>query len=86
MAGFGVFRNYQKASLVALAILSMLAFFVLPPLLQFGGTGASVADTPVVTWNGGELRESGLDRAVTMRRVVNRFLAEATMAAGRDPA
>ncbi len=86
MAGFGVFRNYQKASMVALAILSMLAFFVLPPLLQFGGQSGTQADTPVATWNGGELRESGLDRAVTMKRVVNRFLAEATMAAGRDPA
>jgi hypothetical protein len=86
MAGFGVFRNYQKASMVALAILSMLAFFVLPPLLQFGGRSATLADTPVATWKGGELRESGIDRAVTMKRVVNRFLAESTMAAGRDPA
>ena len=86
MAGFGVFRNYQKASLVALAILSMLAFFVLPPLLQYGGQAASVADTPVARWKGGELREKGLDRAVTMKLVVNRFLAEATMNAGRDPA
>lgn len=86
MAGFGVFRNYQKASLVALAILSMLAFFVLPPLLQYGGQAASVADTPVAKWAGGEIREKGLDRAVTMKLVVNRFLAEAVAAAGRDPA
>lgn len=86
MAGFGVFRTYQKASMVALAILAMLAFFVLPPLLQYGGQSASMADTPVAKWNGGELREQGLDRAVTMKLVLNRFLAEATMAAGRDPA
>jgi hypothetical protein len=86
MAGFGVFRTYQKASMVALAILAMLAFFVLPPLLQYGGQSASLADTPVAKWNGGELREQGLDRAVTMKLVLNRFLAEAAMAAGRDPA
>ena len=86
MAGFGIFRTYQKASMVALAILAMLAFFVLPPLLQYGGQAATVADTPVAKWNGGELREKGLDRAVTMKLVLNRFLAEATMAAGRDPA
>lgn len=86
MAGFGVFRTYQKASMVALAILAMLAFFVLPPLLQFGGQAATVADTPVAKWSGGELREKALDRAVTMKLVLNRFLAEATMAAGRDPA
>ena len=85
MAGFGIFRNYQKASLVALAILSMLAFFVLPPLLQWGGQAARVADTQVVRWKGGELRERSLDRAMTMTAVVNRFLAEATLAAGRDP-
>jgi hypothetical protein len=86
MAGFGVFRSYQKASLVALAILSMLAFFVLPPLLQFGGQSAGIADTPVARWKGGEIRERGIDRAVTMTGVVNRFLGEAVMASGRDPA
>ena len=86
MAGFGVFRTYQKASMVALAILAMLAFFVLPPLLQYGGQAASLADTPVAKWNGGELREKGLDRAVTMKLVLNRFLAESALAAGRDPA
>jgi hypothetical protein len=68
------------------AILAMLAFFVLPPLLQYGGQAATVADSPVAKWSGGELREKGLDRAVTMKLVLNRFLAEATMAAGRDPA
>jgi len=86
MAGFGIFRTYQKASMVALAILAMLAFFVLPPLLQYGGQAATVADTPVVTWNGGELRERGLERAMIMKSACNRFLAEAAMAAGRDPA
>ena len=86
MAGFGIFRTYQKASMVALAILAMLAFFVLPPLLQYGGQAATVADSPVAKWSGGELREKGLDRAVTMKLVLNRFLAEASMAAGRDPA
>lgn len=85
MAGFGIFRNYQKASLVALAILSMLAFFVLPPLLQWGGQSARIADAQVARWNGGEIRERALDRAMTMTAVVNRFLAEATVAAGRDP-
>lgn len=85
MAGFGIFRSYQKASLVALAILSMLAFFVLPPLLQWGGQSARIADAQVARWKGGEIRERALDRAMTMTAVVNRFLAEATVAAGRDP-
>ena len=86
MAGFGIFRTYQKASMVALAILAMLAFFVLPPLLQYGGQAATVADSPVAKWSGGELREKGLDRAVTMKLVLNRFLAEFEQNAwpGRD--
>jgi hypothetical protein len=59
MAGFGIFRTYQKASMVALAILAMLAFFVLPPLLQYGGQAATVADSPVAKWSGGDCGRRG---------------------------
>ena len=48
MAGsFNLFRRYQKTALAALAIMAMLAFFVLPPLLQMGAGGGSAAN-PVV--------------------------------------
>jgi hypothetical protein len=86
MAGsFDIFRKYQRSLLVFVAILAMFAFFVLPPILQmgFGGPGG---DPVAVTWMGGAIREAELDRAVAMRTVVNRFLAETAMAAGRDPA
>jgi hypothetical protein len=85
MAGsFDIFRKYQRSLLVFVAILAMFAFFVLPPILQmgFGGPGG---DPVAVTWKGGAIREAELDRAVAMRTVVNRFLAETAMAAGRDP-
>jgi hypothetical protein len=85
MAGsFDIFRKYQRSLLVFVAILAMLAFFVLPPILQMG-FGTAAGDPVVVAWKGGEMRESDLDRSVAMRTVVNRFLAESAMAAGRDP-
>ena len=86
MAGsFDIFRKYQRSLLVAVAILAMLAFFVLPPFLQMGGdTGGG--DPVAARWSGGEIREGQLERSVAMRSVVNRFLVEAAAAAGRDPA
>jgi hypothetical protein len=85
MAGsFGIFRQYEKAALAALAIMAMLAFFVLPPILQMGPTVGG-SDPLVVSWKGGGLRESGLQRAVVMRKVMNQFLVETMAAAGQDP-
>ncbi len=75
MAGsFNVFRRYQKTALAGLAIMAMLAFFVLPPLLQMGDSVGPAADTVAVSWKGGSLRESGLQRAVLARRALNQFL------------
>ncbi|MCE9629754.1 MAG: hypothetical protein K8S94_03415 [Planctomycetia bacterium] len=85
MAGsFGIFRQYEKVALAGLAIMAMLAFFVLPPILQMGA-GAGGADPLAVSWTGGGLRESGLQRAVIMRKVMNQFLVETMAAAGQDP-
>lgn len=86
MAGsFDIFRQNQRAALAALAILAMLAFFVLPPFLQMSQSIGG-ADPVVVSWQGGDLHESGLMRAVTTRKVMNQFLAAAYAAAGQDPA
>jgi hypothetical protein len=75
MAGsFNVFRRYQKAALAGLAIMAMLAFFVLPPLLQMGDSIGPAADTVAVAWKGGSLRESGLQRELMARRALNQFL------------
>jgi len=85
MAGsFNLFRRYQKAALAGLAIMAMLAFFVLPPLLQLGGGGAQRGDSTVVRWQGGGLRESGLQRAVLTRRALNQFLMALRAAATGD--
>ena len=84
VGSFEIFRKYQRSLLVFVAILAMLAFFVLPPFLQMGGSATS-QDPVAVTWNGGELREGGLERTVAMRSLVNRFLMESAAAGGRDP-
>ena len=70
--------------LVAVAVLAMLAFFVLPPFLQMGA-GSSSNDPVVVEWKGGLVREDQLERAVALRTLVNRFLMQAAATAGRDP-
>ena len=70
--------------LVAVAVLAMLAFFVLPPFLQMGA-GSSSADPIVVSWKGGAVREDQLERAVALRTLANRFLMQAAATAGRDP-
>jgi hypothetical protein len=85
MAGsFDIFRKYQRSLLVAVAILAMLAFFVLPPLLQMGAAGGG-GDPVAASWQGATLRESSLARAVAMRTVLNQFLLDAVAASGRDP-
>jgi hypothetical protein len=85
MAGsFDIFRKYQRSLLVAVAILAMLAFFVLPPILQMGAAGSG-GDPVAASWQGSALRESGLARAVAMRTVLNQFLLDAVAVSGRDP-
>jgi hypothetical protein len=84
MAGsFDIFRKYQRSMLVAVAVLAMLAFFVLPPFLQMGVGGGG--DPVVATWKGGTLRENDIARAVGVRASVNQFLYDAVIASGRDP-
>ncbi|MCX7415673.1 MAG: SurA N-terminal domain-containing protein [Planctomycetia bacterium] len=84
MAGsFELFRKYQRSLLVFVAILAMLAFFVLPPFLQMGSSSGG-GDPLVASWTGGSIREAQIERAVAMRSMVNRFLVETAAAAGRD--
>ena len=85
MAGsFDIFRKYQRSLLAAVAILAMLAFFVLPPFLQMAPDSAGV-DPLVATWRDGGIREGELQRAVAMRSVLNQFLRDSIAASGRDP-
>jgi len=85
VGSFEFFRKYQRSLLVCVAILAMLAFFVLPPFLQMGSSMGG-QDPPAVSWTGGELRENRLERTVAMRSQVNRFLMEAAAVGGQNPA
>jgi len=85
VGSFELFRKYQRSLLVCVAILAMLAFFVLPPFLQVGSS-MGAQDPLAVSWNGGELRENSLERTVAMRSQVNRFLMEAAAVGGQNPA
>ncbi|MFM8708949.1 MAG: hypothetical protein ACKOHK_12955, partial [Planctomycetia bacterium] len=84
VGSFEIFRKYQRGLLVCVAILAMLAFFVLPPFLQMGSS-AGGQDPVAVSWAGGEMREGGLERTVALRSLVNRFLMESLAAGGREP-
>jgi len=85
MAGpFDIFRRNQRALLVAVAILAMLAFFVLPPILQQMNPSGATSNATVVRWSGGQLDEAQIAQAVTTRQLVNRCLALAAVEAGRD--
>lgn len=83
MAGsFDVFRKYQRGMLAAVAILAMLAFFVLPPILQMAPE-SGVSDPLVATWRGGGISRSALERAVAMRSVLNDFQDQVSRRSGR---
>ena len=49
VGSFEIFRKYQRTLLAGVAILAMLAFFVLPPFLQMGSSG-TVQDPVAVSW------------------------------------
>lgn len=84
MAGsFDVFRRNQRVALAALAIMAMIAFFILPPFLQMSD-GFTGRDPLVASWEGGAMHEGDVERAVAMRGVLNRFLAESAAISGRD--
>ncbi len=86
MAGhFNVFRRYQKTALAGLAIMAMLAFFVLPPLLDMDAAGVGSGDAVVVRTSEGDLRESDLARAGRVRRALNQFLMSLQAAATGNP-
>src|SRR5689334_20893331 len=73
---FSVFRQHQRAMLAACAILAMIAFVFLGPLMDyFGGRGGqSVANPVVVSWNQGDVRESQMQYMLGLSAATNQFL------------
>lgn len=80
------FRKHQRWMLVCLAIMAMIAFFVLPPFLQMGaGDGSPRGEAVAATWSGGTVHAGDLQRMLGMNIATNQFLGMAAAAAGRDP-
>lgn len=73
---FSVFRRHQRAMLAACAILAMIAFVFLGPIMDyFGGRGGqSQANPVVVSWNHGDLRESQMLYLMSLANATNQFL------------
>ncbi len=72
-----MFRKHQYLFLVVFGVMLMVAFIVLPPLDDYlrtqRGPGAG-GDSLVVSWNGGRLKESELERLRLMHRMAVSYL------------
>ncbi len=72
-----MFRKHQYIFLVVFGVMLMVAFIVLPPLddylRQQPGPGSG-GDPVVVTWRGGKLKETELERLRLMHRVAVSYL------------
>jgi len=76
---FKVFRKHQKKSIAALGVLCMVAFTILPVVMQmFDEPGGSPSST-VVTTRYGEISEGLLGQLLSQRRFVKSFLFQAML-------
>jgi hypothetical protein len=78
-----MFRQHQRVMLAACAILAMIAFVFLGPLMDyFGGRGGQAGANPVVvSWNHGDLRESQMQYMLGLSAATNQFLEMAYLTA-----
>lgn len=86
---FSVFRRHQRIMLAACAILAMIAFVILGPMMSGGSSGGPSGTNPVVVhWNHGELRESQIQYLMALANATNEFLGYAyqtAQASGAQP-
>lgn len=72
-----LFRKYQYVFLVVLGVILMFTFVIAPPIADYMGQkqmAAGAADEVVVTWVGGEVRETDLIRMHRSHFATLRFL------------
>jgi len=73
---FSIFRKYQATLLAVFGVALMVAFVVLPAVIQLqqspGGRGYT--GDAVVTWTGGEMTEADLSGIMQRRQVLGEFL------------
>ncbi len=83
---FTVFRKHQKVLIATLGLMAMVAFVILPQILQQMGVGGPSADPVVVVSKYGDLKESQLERMRHRRQRLISFLERAVDLAGFDRA
>ncbi|MEX2172777.1 MAG: hypothetical protein WD872_00360, partial [Pirellulaceae bacterium] len=77
-----ILRKYQKSILVVMGVILMVTFTLGTSLDYFlAGSGGPSADEVVVTWKGGKLRQSELDRMRTSHVIAVNFLREVILLA-----
>jgi hypothetical protein len=81
---FAAFRKNQKMMMVILGVLVMVAFLILPPLLEYDWN-ASVDDVEVVRTRYGVLNESDIQKLAQRRSLANQFIYNAMASAGFQP-
>lgn len=74
---FAVFRKRQKAMLVLLGVLLMLAFLVVPIVMQLLDETSTVRNPLVVSTRYGDVFASDLERLRRQRQLANAFLSQA---------
>ncbi|HEV7226405.1 MAG TPA: SurA N-terminal domain-containing protein, partial [Pirellulales bacterium] len=72
---FKHFRKHQKAMLAVIGILTMLAFTILPSVMDQMGGAMSAQDPIVATANGENIRESDMGQMRRARFLANKFVA-----------
>ncbi|MEZ6071212.1 MAG: SurA N-terminal domain-containing protein [Pirellulales bacterium] len=83
---FSIFRKNQKLMLVILGVMCMLAFVVLPSLMQIMRSGGGGGSQVVVTSKFGSINEAELLGMRRTRKITNKFVAELIALSGEvDP-
>ena len=82
---FAVFRKHQKVLLAVFGVALMIAFVVGPPLVDFLSTqqgGGGGENLVVVSWTGGQIRETQLRAMRNTRILLLQFFEEVVRTAG----
>ncbi len=82
---FAKFRKNQKLMMAILGVLVMIAFLILPPILDYSKNN-SVSNADVVSTKYGVLTELDLNNMAKRRDLANKFINNALMRANRGQA
>src|SRR5436853_103034 len=82
---FKTFRKNQKAWMVPITLLSMVAFIFLGAWSRLGSSASDVKNPEVFTWKYGTVHQNDIRERLYNQQVLARFLVQAAEKAGQDP-